>query len=158
MHTTPDAERASELPVRRLTAGRKSNALDRLGNTCNLVNRQVIHHHDVALGQRRQQECQHIGEEYLTIHWPVDHHRCGDLVMAQCRDECRELPVAVRCLSDQSLAFRRSAAQARHVCAGAGFIDENQSPRVNRGLLLSPFLASRLNVFAVLLGGVQRFF
>jgi hypothetical protein len=89
---------------------------------------------------------------------PVDHHRCCDLVMAQGGDECGELPVAVRCLSDQSLAFRRAAAQARHVRAGAGFINENQSPRVDRGLLLSPFLTRCFDVFAVLFGGVQRFF
>jgi hypothetical protein len=65
--------------------------------------------------------------------------------------------VAVRCLPDQPLALRRSATQARHVRAGAGFIDEKQSSRVDRGLLPTPFLTRRLDVFAVLLGGVQLF-
>ena len=78
--------------------------------------------------------------------------------MAQGGDEGGELPVAVRCLADQSLTSRRPATQACHVRSGASFIDENQLPRVDRGLLLSPVLTRRLDVFPVLLGGVQRFF
>ena len=66
--------------------------------------------------------------------------------------------MTVGCLSDQSLALGRPTAQARHVRGGAGFIYENQLPRVDRGLPLSPLLTRRFDVFAVLFGGVQRFF
>ena len=66
--------------------------------------------------------------------------------------------MTVGCLSDQSLALGRPTAQPRHVRGGARFIDENQSSRVDRGLPLSPLLTRRFDVFAVLFGGVQRFF
>ena len=89
---------------------------------------------------------------------PVDHHRGGNLVMAQCGDERRKFPVAVWCLSNQPLTFPRPPAQPGHVGGGAGLVDEYQASRINRGLLVSPFFARRLDVLAILLGGVQRFF
>jgi hypothetical protein len=38
-----------------------------------LVGAEIVHHHDVARGQRRRQAALDVGEEDLAIHRPVDH-------------------------------------------------------------------------------------
>ena len=78
--------------------------------------------------------------------------------MAQARDEGGGFPVSVRYMSNATLALWGTSACARHVGAGAGFIEKNQLGNIQCGLIFLPFTPQDLDVFARLFAGVQRFF
>ena len=61
----------------------------------------------------------------------------------------------VRHRGDQALASRGAAILAGHVGLRPGFIEEDQAPRRQTGLALSPCRACRGDVRALLLGGVE---
>jgi hypothetical protein len=59
------------------------------------------------------------------------------------------------------LTLQATAAQARHLGGGCGFVEEDQPVRLKPHLRLAdaaPFLARLLDVGAVLLAGPQTFF
>jgi hypothetical protein len=53
---------------------------------------------------------------------------------------------------------RGARPQARHLGAGAGLVDEDESCRIELGLRLEPGQPTRLHVRALLLGGMRRLF
>lgn len=53
---------------------------------------------------------------------------------------------------------RRPATQSRHLRAGAGLVDEDQTGRVEIGLAVEPGFAPLADVGAVLLGRVRGLF
>jgi hypothetical protein len=57
-----------------------------------------------------------------------------------------------------TLAARATAAQARHLGRGSGFIDEDQVFRVEVRLSVEPRLTPRGDVWPILLAGMRGFF
>ena len=63
--------------------------------------------------------------------------------------------MAVRNAGPKTLAARGPAPEARHLGAGAGFVDEHQALRSEAGLAFEPRLAPLQDVGTVLLRGVR---
>lgn len=80
-----------------------------------LVRTEIVHQHDVARPERRQQELPHIDEEAWAIDRGVEHARGIDAVMTRRSDEGHGLPVSVRHLGAQPLTVRRTAMEPGHV-------------------------------------------
>ena len=97
---------------------------------------EIVHHDDVVWLKAWGQDLLDIGQERIAVHRAVDDTGCGKRACAQAGDEGRRLPVAVRDFADQPFAAGRPAAQSRHVGAGAGFVDEDQTLRIELGLTL----------------------
>lgn len=144
--------------IRRQVQQTCTDAFYRRPNADDLVDREVVHDDAIAGFQGRQKKVPDISQEDGAIHRPISDHRCGDPITSQRRDECRDVPMAVRHFSDQPLAFRSPAAQPGHIRADTGFIDEHQVSRIERCLALTPGVAGGLDVRTILLGGVLCFF
>lgn len=144
--------------VRRQIAQLRASGLDDLSNIVVLVGGQIVHHHDVAWLQGRDQASLQVDAKDLAIHRLVDDKGSGDSVVAQCRDEGGDLPVTVWNLADQALATAAAATQSRHVGRGAGLIDEDEAGWIKQPLLRFPDLAGHRHVGPILLGRVNAFF
>jgi hypothetical protein len=66
--------------------------------------------------------------------------------------------MSMRRMTDQSLAFGRTAPQAGQVCFGRRFVDEDKPRRLERALAAFPVAAGLGDVGPVLLGRVERLF
>ncbi len=131
---------------------------DGFSHSGDLVNRDIVHEHDVTSFQGRSQNLFDIGPKCLTVHRAFEHEGRGHAVVAQRSDECRCLPVAVQHLLDQALAARGAAVEAGDIARDTGFIDENEPLWIEPRLPLSQGLAIGRDVRPILLGGVQAFF
>jgi hypothetical protein len=60
--------------------------------------------------------------------------------------------------TDQPLATRSATAQAGHIGAGAGFVDEDQPVRIELGLFVRPRGPRRGDIRPILLGRADAFF
>jgi hypothetical protein len=68
------------------------------------------------------------------------------------------LPMAVRNLGMKPLTPSAPAAQRRHIRLGPGFVDEDETARINLCLTRLPSAAATGDVRAVLLAGCDGFF
>lgn len=66
--------------------------------------------------------------------------------------------MAVRREGNQTLTYSTAPPVASHIRRGPAFIKKDKATRVYSFELLVPLLALRLDIGAVLLGGVERFF
>ena len=123
-----------------------------------LMNRDIVHEHDVTFFQGWSQNLFDIGPERLAVHRAFEHKRRGDPIVAQCSDECRGLPIAVQHLLGEALSARGAAVEAGDGARDTGFIDENEPPWIKLWLPSSQSLAIGRDVRPVLLCGVQAFF
>ena len=123
-----------------------------------LVNRDVVHEHDVTSFQSGNEKLFDIGPERLAVHRSFEHEGGAHAVVAQGRDERGGLPIAVQHLLDQTLASRRTAVETGDRGRDAGFIDEDEPPWIEPRLPSSQGLARGRDVRPILLGGVQAFF
>lgn len=121
-----------------------------------LVDREVVHHDDVAFAPDGQEASLEIACEYLAVQWLNDNEGSGDRCPAQRGNERGDLPVAVRHLADQTFTAQTTPAQADHVDRCSRFV-ENQAVWIK---LLLPFLLGRCieHVGAILLRRVLAFF
>ena len=101
--------------VRRQIAQRRVRSFDRFAHTCDPVNADIVHHHDVAAFERRHQALIDIGQKGLAVHRSLDHHWGGHSVMPQRRHERYGLPGAERHTADHPFAPRSAAKQPDHV-------------------------------------------
>ena len=122
------------------------------------MNRQMIHDDHILGLQSWNKNLAHIFKGSRAVHGAVEDHWRGDRSTSQRGDEGRGFAVTMWCVSNQALAFRRSAAEPRHVRRGRGFINEHQALRDQRGLIFAPGLTCCFDVRAILFGGVQSFF
>ena len=120
--------------------------------------RKIVHEDDVALAQRRREDLLDIGQERWPIHGTVDDIGCREAIDAQRGDERQRLPVAMRHARDEALAARRSPIVADHLRRDRRLVDEDETRRIELGLLGFQRSARGGNVRAILLGGVQSFF
>lgn len=122
------------------------------------MNTDVVHEHDVTSFQGRSENLFDIGLEHLAVHRSFEQEGRGHTIMAQRRDECGGLPVAVQHLLDQPLALWRAAVKTSDRGRDAGFIDEYEPLGIEPWLPPSQGLACGGDVRPILLGGVYAFF
>ena len=136
----------------------RSARFDGFLHTGDLVNRDIVHEHDITSFQGRSQNLFDVGPKRFTVHRAFEHERRGHTVVAQRGDECRGPPVAMQDLLDQTRAARGAAPETGDVARNAGFIDENQPLWIEPWLPPAQGQAIGGDVRPVLLGGVQAFF
>src|SRR5271155_4663635 len=119
---------------------------------------EVVHDDDVAGSQRGNQDLLDIGSEGFAIDWTVKQPRSLDPIVAQRRQECGGVPVAMRDLADQALATRRPPTQRRHISLGPGLVDEDQTFSFDAVLILYPLHPPPRDVGSVPLASHYGFF
>src|SRR3979490_200712 len=81
-----------------------TDSLDRLFHTPNLVEGDIVDHHDVPALERWDQTLLYVSQEGLSIHGSFDQHRSHDAGLTQLSDKRHPLPVSHRGIADQALA------------------------------------------------------
>ena len=137
---------------------RRAGGLDGCAHRLSLVRPEIVENDDVVALERWDKELLDIGEKPLAIDGSVEQAGRFDPVVTERREEGRSLPMAVRNLVDETLAFRRPAVEAGHVRLGPGLVDEDQARRVDLPLALSPAPAMAAHVRPVLLARDERLF
>lgn len=131
---------------------------DRLPDAGHLVDRQIVHHDDVAALEGRNKTSLHVSKKQGSIHGALKDERCGHPAQTQAAHKGDDFPVPVWRVIDEPLADRTAAAKSHHGTVGPGLIDEDQPGRVEHALLAHPASARADHVGALLLGCVQSFF
>ena len=143
--------------------GRKKPKLGSGGFDCGFdggafVSAEVVHDHDIAGAQRRSQFLFDVSGELLSVDRSIEDTGRGQAVVAQGGDEGRRLPMTEWRVADQSLADLTPAVARRHGRGRPGFVDEDELPRVEGRLRLTPCGARGGDVRTLLLGRAKRFF
>ena len=94
---------------------------DRVAHRLALARAKIAADDDVARLEGGREELFDIGANSLAVDRAVEQAGRVDAVVAQCRQEGRGFPVALRDLVDQPFAAPRPASQARHVGFDPGF-------------------------------------
>ncbi len=139
----------------RQIAHRRAGPLDRFSDASNFVRSKIVHHDGVTLAQGRGEKVLDIGQETCAIHRCVEHTGRGDRIVAERGNECRRHPMPMRHSGDKALSARRAPNEPRHIGLRPGFINEDETFRVQAGLACTPLLAGFDDIGAVLLGGTQ---
>src|SRR6266478_1680741 len=100
--------------------------LDRLSDAGHLVGRKVVYHDDVVSLERGNQALLDIGQEHLSVHGSLEHHRGGHFVVTQGGHEGDRRPFSKRNAADQSDAARGPASQPHHIGADRSLVDKYQ--------------------------------
>src|SRR5262249_8158000 len=132
--------------------------LDCLAYALDLVGAEIVHRDDLAGRQRWRQHLLDIGTEQFSVERAIDHQRRSHAIMAECAEECGDVPMPVWHEGNQPLAIGRTAIAPTHIGACPGFVDEDQFLWVQLGLRDTPFLARGGDIGALLLGGVLGLF
>lgn len=133
-------------------------SLDGLSHAGDLVNRDIVHEHNITAFQGRSENLFDIGPERLAVHRAFEHERGGHTIVAQRGDERGGLPIALEYLLDEPLAARRAAVEAGHIARDAGFIDEDEPFWIKPWLSPSQGVTLGDHVRPILLGRVKAFF
>src|SRR5215213_597205 len=131
---------------------------DRLLDPDDLVNSQVVHHHNVVWFQFRREHLRDVGAERLPGHGPIEHKRCKDPARPQARHNGRGFPVSRRHRIDQALAPGVPAVEAGHGRGRARLVDEDEAVRIHVALPHPPASAVAGHIGPVLLAGSQALF
>src|ERR1700726_597354 len=81
-----------------------TDSLDRRFHTPNLVEGDIVGHHNVPALERWDQTLLYVSQEGLSIHGSFDQHRSHDAGLTQASDKRHRLPVSHRGIADQALA------------------------------------------------------
>ena len=135
-----------------------ANRLDGVADDLGFVGAEIVEDDDVAGLEGRDQLLAHIGVETFAVDGAIEDAGRSELVAAQRPEEGQGAPAAVRGKAAQPLAPRSPASQGRHVGADPGFVDEDQSFRIEATLPGLPAGSASSNVDAALFKGEQRFF
>src|ERR1700730_18590960 len=132
---------------------------DRGTNGSALVAAEIIQDDDVAWPKRWDENFFDVETEGLAVDRTVENPRSLDAIMAESGEEGQGLPMAVRNLGMKPLTPSAPAAQRRrHIRLGPGFVDEDETARINLCLTRLPSAAATGDVQAVLLAGCDGFF
>jgi hypothetical protein len=144
--------------VRRQVADANSSSRKQLADVMDFVGGEVVENERVARAQFRTEHLLQISRENLGIDGAFDQKGRFDAFMAQGRNECGALPVAVRDGADTTLAHGTATMVAGHLGVQAGFINKHQLTDIPTGLLPAPMPPGGFNVRPILFGGARRFF
>src|SRR5918912_1397193 len=131
---------------------------DRLSDTGDLVNREVIQDDDIARAQARREHLLDIGPEQLAGHWSLQRARGDHAVTAQTGNESCRVPVTVRRRIDQAFASRAPAIQTRHRRCNGRLVQKHEGRRVHVALPDPPTATLPGDIRPVLLARSQRLF
>jgi hypothetical protein len=123
-----------------------------------LVRAKIVHDHDVAWPQGRDENLLDIKPEAVAVDRSVDEPWRCDAIVAQRSQECHGFPVAMWHLGFDPLAARRPPSERRHVGLCPGLVDEHQAGGIDPTLIHRPLRPPTRDVGTVLLGGDQRLF
>ena len=124
---------------------------DRLSHGLPFVTAKVVHDHDIAWLECRDEDLLDVSLERRAVHGAVQDERRVDPVVAQGCDKGHGAPVPVWRSANQALAFRRPATQRGHVGFRPGFVDEDEAARVDPALIPHPARAAAAHIGTVLL-------
>ncbi len=99
-----------------------------------------------------------IGNERRPVHGAVNDVRRSDAIGAQPSDKRQRFPMAMRNLRNESLTTRGATVATDHFRRDCGLVDEDETLRIERGLLSLEIGACSGDIRTILLGGVQSFF
>ncbi len=135
-----------------------TDSLDRLLHTGNLVEWDIVDHHNVPALERWDQTLLEVGQERLSIHGSFDEHRGHEARLTQARDKRHGLPVPHGGIADQALSAWAPTVEPQHVGGDCGFIDKYEVGRVKKTLLAYPAPARASHVGSLALCRLQAFF
>jgi len=136
----------------------RAHRFDCLAHANDLVSREIVHDDGIAASERRGQTLLNICDEGWPVHRPVDDEGRDHSIVAQAGYEGDGLPMAMRCVTDQSNTPWTSTVESHHLRAGGGLVDKHQSRWVKRALLSNPASSRAGDVGPSLLCGAQAFF
>ena len=119
---------------------------------------EIIEDDDVARLQRWGQNLIDIGPEALAVDWTIENPWGLDTITPQGGEEGHCLPVTVRDLCREPPAPRAPTSDWSHVGLDPGFIDEDETGRINPRLIFFPTRTAARHVGAILLGRQHAFF
>lgn len=132
--------------------------LDGFADAGDLVGGIVVHHDDVVAPERRTQTLLDIGQEHVSSHGSLDHHRRDHLVVAQRGHKGDRLPRAQRDVADQSCAARRTPLEPGKIGADRRLVDKHQPRGIKPALLADPAATGAGYIGALPFRGLQAFF
>src|SRR3974377_485784 len=115
-----------------------TDRLDRLLHTSNLVEGDVVDHHNVPTLERWDQTLLYVSQEGLSIHGSFDHHRRRDAGLTQPSDKRHRLPVSHRGIADQTLSAWVPTVEPHHVGGDSCLVDKHKVGGVKKALLANP--------------------
>ena len=122
------------------------------------MNREAIHHDDVAALEGGNETSFEIGHEGCCIHWSIQHEGRDHRAAAQAGDESDRLPMPVRNMIDQPNAARAATSKPHHGGVGRGLVDEHQSGQIKHALFSHPASPCAGHVHSLLFRRPQAFF
>jgi hypothetical protein len=122
------------------------------------MDRQIVHHDNLAALEGRNKTLFHIGKKQGSIHGTLKDERCGHPAQTQGAHKGDDFPMPMRRVIDQPLTDRVAAAKPYHGGVGPRLVDKDQPRRVEHALLAHPASARADHIGALLLGGIQSFF
>src|ERR1700686_5350563 len=135
-----------------------TNSLDRLFHTCNLVEGDVVDHHNVPALERWDQTLLYVSQEGLSIHGSFDQHRSHDAGLPQPSEKRHRLPVSHRGIADQALAAWVPTVEPQHVSGDCRLVDKYEVGRFKKALLANPSSACTRHVGSLALRPLPTFF
>src|ERR1700747_109056 len=123
-----------------------TDSLDRLLHASNLVEGDVVDHHNVPTLERRDQTLLYVSQEGLSIHGSFDQHRRHDATLTQASDKRHRLPVPHRGITNQALSPRVPPVEPYHIGGDCGLVDKYEVGRVKKALLANPASARASHV------------
>src|SRR5271165_1733641 len=124
--------------IRRQVAEACTNSLDRLLHTSDLVERDIVDHHNVSTLERWDQTLLYVSQEGLSIHGSFDQHRSHDAGLPQPSDKRHRIPVSHRGIADQALAAWVPTVEPQHVGGDCRLVDKYEVGRIKKALLPNP--------------------
>jgi len=103
-----------------------ATGLDSLPDAGDLVGGQIVHDDDVAWVQGWRQHLLDPSKEALSVHRPVQKHRCNKACKRESADKSDGFPMPVRNGGAATLALWRPATKACHLRRKTALIDKDQ--------------------------------
>ena len=136
----------------------RARRLNPFADALDVMGGQVIHHHDVAGLERRDQDLIEIGQKRVTIHRPIEQAWRGESGNPQRRHERAGLPVMMRCVIVDARAAAAPAVAPQQIRGDPALIEKHEPGGVHRGGEAAPVRPGRRHVGAMLLGRAYGFF
>jgi hypothetical protein len=119
---------------------------------------EIVHDDDFTGSQGGNENLLDVSSEGLAVDRAIKDPWSVDPVVPQSGQEGRGLPVAVRDFGGEPHAARGPASQRRHVGLGPGFVDEDQTFRLDLVPILGPLRPPARDVVTVALASHHGFF
>ena len=119
---------------------------------------EIVHDHQVARFEGRDENLIDIGAEDHAVDRAVDDAGRAEPVAAQRRQQGEGPPFAERRLGDQTLAFGAPPVRARHIRLRPGLVDEDEPGRIDGRLTRLPLPTPAGDVRPILFGCAKAFF